>query len=161
MSKKSPNLSKASAPPLQPLAQESKLTLYVGFFTIGYVLASAIFMIVQTQVAVNPQLVTLLSIFLAAYIAVQKFIKHHGRALQRAEMNRLTFAGTAIVWLLTAFYFVGIWLWLFDEANRQVFTEMTVQQPLPLLTALLLIMIVTFISARISIALFNRLLAPK
>ncbi|WP_264752887.1 hypothetical protein [Psychrobacter sp. ENNN9_III] len=35
------------------------------------------------------------------------------------------------------------------------------QQPLPLLSALVMILVLTFISARISILLINRLLDPK
>ncbi len=162
MSRKSPSLSKHSAKSkLNPPTQQVKLTLYIGFFMVGYVLASALLMLLQTQIALNPQLVTLIAILVGAFIAVQKFIKHQGRALHKQEINKLALSGTAIVWLLTALYFLAIWLWLFDTANRQVFIEMTLQQPWPLLASFLAIMLLTFISARVSLWLFNRLLTPK
>ncbi len=162
MSQNTPNPHKSSAPSTRrPIAQNVTLTLYVGFFTVGYVIASVLFMMLQTQIAVNPQLITLLSILVGAYIAVHKFVQHQGRALYKSEINRLTFGGTAIVWLMTALYFLVIWLWLFDSANRQVFIEMSMQQPLPLLLAFVVIMLLTFISAFLSIWLFNRLLAAK
>lgn len=154
MSRKSANLSKSKA-------QSVKLAQYLGFFMVGYILASALLMLLQTQIALNPQLVTLLSILVGAFIAVHKFIKHYSRALRKAEMVRLAIGGTGIVWLLNALYFFTIWLWLFDEANRQVFIEMSLQQPLSLLFALIAIVLLTFVSAGIGIWLFNRLLSPK
>ena len=154
MSRKSANLSNSKA-------QSVKLAQYLGFFMVGYILASALLMLLQTQIALNPQLVTLLSILVGAFIAVYKFIKHYSRALRKAEMVRLAIGGTGIVWLLNALYFFTIWLWLFDEANRQVFIEMSLQQPLPLLFALIAIVLLTFVSAGIGIWLFNRLLSPK
>ncbi|PKG36448.1 ABZJ_00895 family protein [Psychrobacter sp. Sarcosine-3u-12] len=138
-----------------------KLTQYVGFFTVGYILASAIFMMIQTKLALNSQLVTVLSIIIGAYIAVSKFIKHQQRALNKSEINRLTLSGVAVVWLLTAIYFLGIWFFLFDVVNREVLVEMAMQQPLPLVSALVMILVLTFISARISIWALNRLLDPK
>lgn len=139
----------------------SGLSQYVGFFAIGYLLTSVIFMIVQLQFALNPQLVTIISVFFGAYIAVHKFIKHQQRALSVSEMNRLTIGGTVVIWLLTALYFISLWLWLFDEANRAVFIEMSRQQPWPLVAALVMILVVTLVSARISILIVNRLLDPK
>lgn len=142
-----------SAPP--------KLAQYIGFFTIGYVLASVIFMMIQTQIALNSQLVTVLSIIVGAYIAVHKFIKHQQRALNKSEINRLVFGGVAVVWILTVVYFLGIWFWLFDAVSREVLIEMTQQQPLPLLSSLVMILVLTLISARISILALNHLLDPK
>ena len=162
MSRSSPNLSKPNAQSaVNDSTQKVKLTQYIGFFMVGYVLASALFMIIQSQMVINPQLITFLAILVGAYIAVYKFIKHQHRALRKEEINKLAISGTAIVWLLTALYFLAIWLWLFDKANRQVFIEMTMQQPLPLLASFIAIMLLTFISARVSIWLFNRLLAKK
>lgn len=66
-----------------------------------------------------------------------------------------------MVWLLTAIYFLGIWFFLFDVVNREVLVEMAMQQPLPLVSALVMILVLTFISARISIWALNRLLDPK
>jgi len=143
-----------------PLARP-KLARYIGFFAIGYVLASAVCMMIQTQVALNSQLVTVLSIIVGAYIAVHKFVKHQQRALDRGESNRLVLGGVAVVWLLTIIYFLGIWFWLFDAVSRDVLFEMTMQQPLPLLSSLMLILVMTLVSARISIWIFNRLLDPK
>lgn len=140
---------------------QPKMAQYIGFFAIGYMLTSTIFMMIQTQVALNSQLVTVLSIIIGSYIAVNKFIKHQQRALDRQEINRLMFGGVAVVWLLTAIYFLGIWFLLFDAVSREVLLEMTMQQPLPLLSALVMILVLTFISARISILLLNRLLDPK
>lgn len=140
---------------------QPKLAPYIGFFAIGYILASTIFMMIQTQVVLNSQLVTVFSIIVGAYIAVNKFIKHQQRALARDEINRLMFGGVAVVWLLTAIYFLGIWFFLFDAVSREVLLEMTVQQPLPLISALVMILVLTLVSARLSILLINRLLDPK
>ncbi|WP_201538814.1 ABZJ_00895 family protein [Psychrobacter frigidicola] len=157
-----PNLSKrnTSSKNSKPIVAV-KMTQYVGFFVVGYVLATAIFMMIQTKLTVNSQLVTVLSILIGAYIAVHKFIKHQRRGLDRSEMNRLTIGGVAVVWLLTAIYFIGIWFLLFDTIDREVLLEMTTQQPLPLLSALVMILVLTLISARLGIWGFNRLLAPK
>lgn len=138
-----------------------KMPPYIGFFAVGYVLASAIFMMVQTKFALNSQLVTVVSIIVGAYIAVHKFIKHQQRALDKKEINHLMFGGVAVVWLLTVVYFLGIWFFLFDAVSREVLTEMAIQQPLPLLSALVMILVLSLVSARLSILLFNRLLNPK
>ncbi|MGM8910806.1 ABZJ_00895 family protein [Psychrobacter sp. 1U1] len=167
MSRKTTNLRKSTAQTGRndhlPNSQSDspKLAQYIGFFAIGYILTSTVFMMIQTQVTLNSHLVTVLSIIIGAYIAVYKFIKHHKRALGRDEINRLVFGGVTVVWLLTAVYFLGIWFFLFDAVSREVLFEMTMQQPLPLLSALIMILVLTFISARISILLLNRLLDPK
>lgn len=167
MSRKTTTLNKTNShsghtglPHAHELAQP-KMAKYIGFFAIGYTLASAIFMMIQTKVALNSQLVTGISIIVGAYIAVHKFIKHQQRALDRSESNRLVFGGVAIVWMLTMIYFLGIWFWLFDAVSREVLFEMTKQQPLPLLSSLVLILVLTLVSARISIWVLNRLLDPK
>lgn len=139
---------------------QPKMMLYVGFFAVGYMLASAIFMMIQTKFALNPQLVTVLSIILGAYIAVHKFVKHQQRALYRDEIKRLMFGGVIIVWLLTMVYFLGIWVFLFDAISREVLLEMSMQQPLPLISALVMILVLSLVSARISIWAINRLLDP-
>ena len=139
---------------------QPKIMLYVGFFAVGYMLASAIFMMIQTKFALNPQLVTVLSIILGAYIAVHKFVKHQQRALYRDEIKRLMFGGVIVVWLLTMVYFLGIWVFLFDTISREVLLEMSMQQPLPLISALVMILVLSLVSARISIWAINRLLDP-
>ena len=139
----------------------AKLTLYVGFFTLGFIIASVIFMLIQSKLALNAQLVTALSIVIGAYTAIYKFIKHQQRALSKAEITRLTLSSTAVLWALTAIYFLGLWLFLFDAANREVMIEMTKQQPLPLLFALVMIIMFTLLINRFSLGLFNRLLDPK
>ena len=139
---------------------QPKMMLYVGFFAVGYMLASAIFMMIQTKFALNPQLVTVLSIILGAYIAVHKFVKHQQRALYRDEIKRLMFGGVIVVWLLTMVYFLGIWVFLFDAISREVLLEMSMQQPLPLISALVMILVLSLVSARISIWAINRLLDP-
>ena len=139
---------------------QPKIMLYVGFFAVGYMLASAVFMMIQTKFALNPQLVTVLSIILGAYIAVHKFVKHQQRALYRDEIKRLMFGGVIVVWLLTMVYFLGIWVFLFDAISREVLLEMSIQQPLPLISALVMILVLSLISARISIWAINRLLDP-
>ncbi len=162
MSRTTPNLSKRNAQ--TPHSQQHltvKLARYVGYFAIGYVLANTLFMMIQTKFALNSQLVTALSLFLGAYIAVNKFVKHQQRALNRSEINRLMFGSILVVWLLTAIYFLALWVWLFDDANRAVLVEMTLQQPLPLLSALVMILLLTLVSARISIWAVNRLLDPQ
>lgn len=157
-----PNLTK----PQQPSSQSEptvkvKLAKYVGFFVVGYVLASAIFMLIQTQVALNPQLVTLISIIIGAYIAVLKFSKQQKRKLSNSESNRLTLGSVASIWVLTVVYFLGLWLFLFDEANRQVLLENTQQQPFALLSAVAVILLLTLVSTRLSLWVFNRLFNHK
>lgn len=145
----------------QTLVQvQPKLARYVGFFAIGYTLASTIFMMIQTKIALNPQLVMVVSIIVGAYIAVSKFIKHQQRGLTRAEINKLMFGGIVIVWLLTVIYFSAIWFWLFDTISREVLFEMAMQRPLPLLSSLVLMLVLTLVSARISLWSINRLLDP-
>lgn len=167
MSRKPASLGKPIAPsgskglPLNTTATQPKLMLYVGFFAVGYMLASAVFMMIQTKLALNAQLVTVLSIVLGAYIAVHKFIKHQQRALDRGEINRLMFGGVIVVWLLTMVYFLGIWVFLFDAISREVLLEMSIQQPLPLISALIMIVVLSLVSARISIWAINRLLDPN
>ena len=58
-------------------------------------------------------------------------------------------------------YFLGIWLFLFDAVSREVLMEMSMQQPLPLLSALVMILVLSLVSARISIWAVNHLLDPK
>ncbi|WP_367108427.1 ABZJ_00895 family protein [uncultured Psychrobacter sp.] len=165
MSRRSPITPNQHKDPAQSkrAQQHSKTGIlqYVGFFAVGYLLASAIFMIVQLKFPLNPYLVTIIAVFVGAYIGVLKFTKHQQRALTISEINRLTFGGTGAVWTITAIYFLAVWLWLFDAANRAVFMEMTMQQPLPLIAALVMILVVTLVGARISILIVNRLLDPK
>ena len=165
MSRKPAPLSKSTLSKRKGLLTDTatnqpKIMLYVGFFAVGYMLASAIFMMIQTKFALNPQLITVLSIVLGAYIAVHKFIKHQQRALYRDEINRLMFGGVIVVWLLTMVYFLGIWVFLFDAISREVLLEMSMQQPLPLISALVMILVLSLVSARISIWAINRLLDP-
>ena len=140
---------------------KTRLTQYVGFFIIGYVLVTALFTMIQTKVMLNSQLLTVISILIGAYIAVHKFIKHQQRALHKREINRLTFTSISMIWLLSAVYLLGLWVFLFDAIDREVLLEMAVQQPLPLLGALIMILLLTLISARVGIWVFNRLLDPK
>ena len=165
MSRKPAPLSKSTLSKRKGLLTDTatnqpKIMLYVGFFAVGYMLASAIFMMIQTKFALNPQLVTVLSIILGAYIAVHKFVKHQQRALYRDEIKRLMFGGVIVVWLLTMVYFLGIWVFLFDAISREVLLEMSMQQPLPLISALVMILVLSLVSARISIWAINRLLDP-
>ena len=139
---------------------QPKLARYVGFFAIGYTLASTIFMMIQTKLALNPQLVMVVSIIVGAYIAVSKFIKHQKRTLARDEINKLMLGGVVIVWMLTVIYFSAIWFWLFDTISREVLFEMAMQRPLPLLSSLMLMLVLTLVSARISLWAINRLLDP-
>ena len=152
INKSNPNLNPHTAPKMP------KLTPYVSFFAIGYILATSIFMMIQSKVALSAQLVTVVSILVGAYIAVLKFIKHQKRALNRSEINRLTMASVGIVWLLTGLYFIVLWFWLFDAVSREVLLEMAQQQPLPLLGALMMIIVLTLVSARLGIWIFNRVL---
>ena len=137
------------------------LARYVGFFTLGYVLASTLFMLIQSKFALNAQLVVVISVLIGSFVAVHKFIKHQRRALNRSEANRLSVASVVVVWLLTALFFAALWLWLFDSANRAVFMETVKLQSAPLLSALVLMIVLTLVSARLGILLFNRSLAPK
>ena len=167
MSRKSPQLSKSTTRsgrnrlPSSAKLTQPKLRLYIGFFAVGYILTSAIFMVVQTKLALNAQIVTVLSIIVGAYIAVHKFIKHQQRALDKSEINRLMFGGVIVIWLLTIVYFLGIWFFLFDAVSREVLLDMSMQQPLPLLSALVMILVLSLVSARISIWAINRLLDPN
>jgi len=156
MSRQTTSLNK----PQTLIQAQPTLARYVGFFAIGYTLASTIFMMIQTKFALNPQLVMVVSIIVGAYIAVSKFIKHQKRALARDEINKLTFGGVVIVWMLTVMYFSAIWFWLFDTVSREVLFEMAMQRPLPLLSSLILMLVLTLVSARISLWSINRLLDP-
>ncbi|MEC5211289.1 hypothetical protein RCH20_002372 [Psychrobacter sp. PL15] len=162
MSSNRPTLSKRQVQPNHSgQLEKTRLVQYVGFFAIGYVLSSAVFMMIQSKVTISSQLVTVLSVLIGAYIAVNKFIKHHQRALTTSEINRLTVGSIGAVWLATIIYFFSLWLLLFDAIDREVLIEMTAQQPLPLLSALVMILLLTLVSARIGVWVFNRLLAPK
>lgn len=160
-----PSISKLKMQSALPKMTPVNLSRYVVFFALGYVLASTLLMVVQTQLPMNsqlnPQLVTVLSVIVSAYVAVYKFIKHQHRALSRREINYLTVVGIATLWLLSAMYLLGLWFLLFDAVSREVLMDMAVDRPLPLLSALVMMLILTLISARISILMFNRLLAPK
>ncbi len=159
-----PSLNKLkTAPSAQPPATTTttKLTLYVGFFALGFIIASALFMMIQSKFTLNAQLVTGLSIAIGAYVAVYKFTKHQRRALTTKEINRLTLSSTAIVWLLTALYFLCLWLLVFDTASREVLLEMSRQQSLPLLMALAVMTVFTLVITRLSLWAVTHLLAPK
>lgn len=156
MSRQTTNLSK----PRTLASSQLKLAQYIGFFAIGYILASAIFMMIQTKIALNSQLVMVVSIIVGAYIAVSKFIKHQQRALAKNEINRLMFGGVAVVWLLTVLYFLAIWFWLFDGVSREVLLEMAMARPLPLLSSLVLMLVFTLVSTRISLWAINHFLNP-
>ena len=142
-------------------SQKIKLLPYAGFFTIGYILASALFMMLQTQWAIDPKLTTILSIVVGAFIAIYKFTKHQRRSLTSHEMNRLTVISVSIVWLLTLLYSLGLWWWLLDAISREVFLNKLLEQPLPLVSAIIMIVILTLLTARLSLLVFNRLLTPK
>ncbi|WP_227511701.1 ABZJ_00895 family protein [Psychrobacter sp. ENNN9_III] len=113
MSRKTTNLSKSTVKTARndqlhnSQLNQPKMAQYIGFFAVGYILTSTIFMMIQTQIALNSQLVTVISIIIGTYIAVNKFIKHHKRVLNRDEINRLMLGGVTSVWLLTAIYFFG------------------------------------------------------
>ncbi|MEO1851398.1 MAG: hypothetical protein ABGX74_04780, partial [Psychrobacter sp.] len=62
MSRQTTNLSK----PRTLASSQPKLAQYIGFFAIGYILASAIFMMIQTKIALNSQLVMVVSIIVGA-----------------------------------------------------------------------------------------------
>ena len=160
LSKPSPQSNREGLTKNNGLAQP-KLAQYIGFFAVGYTLASAVFMMIQTQLTLNSQLVTVLSIIIGAYIAVSKFVKHQQRALNRSEINRIMLSGVAVIWLVTALYFIAIWFWLFDTVSREVLVDMAMQKPLPLLSALVMILVLTLVSARISLWILNSLLDPK
>ncbi len=156
------NLNKANQQANALIAtQKVKLISYIGFFVIGFVIASVVLMMIQSVLALNAQLVTAISIVIGAYSAVYKFIKHEHRALSATEINQLTLGSIGIVWLLTTLYFLALWLLIFDVFNREVFVEMARQQPLPLLFALTLVILLTLLGARLSIWAMNLLLAPK
>lgn len=142
-------------------SQKTKLLPYAGFFTIGYILASALFMMLQTQWAIDPKLTTILSIVVGAFIAIYKFTRHQKRSLTSHEMNRLTVISVSIVWLLTLLYSLGLWWWLLDAISREVFLTKLSEQPLPLVSAIIMIVILTLLTARLSLLVFNRLLTPK
>lgn len=134
---------------------------FVVYFAIGFVLASAIFMLIQSKVALNSFVVIVISVLVAAFIATFKFTKQQQRSMITSEMNRLALSGTLLVWVLTAIYFLAIWLWLLDDISREVLMDMTQAQPMPLVIALVMMFIVTAISARLGLWAFNRLMATK
>lgn len=161
MSSTTPNVSKRHISSNDAQPQKTSLMQYIGFFAIGYILASSLFIVIQTQIMMNAQVVTVLSILLGAYIAVYKFVKHQQRMLTNSESNRLTIYSVGTVWLLTIIYFLCLWLLLFDSISREVLIDMAIEQPLPLLGATVTMIILTLVSARIGILVFNRLLTPK
>ncbi|WP_169392103.1 MULTISPECIES: ABZJ_00895 family protein [Psychrobacter] len=134
---------------------------FVVYFAIGFVLASAIFMLIQSKVALNSFVVIVISVLVAAFIATFKFTKQQKRSMITSEMNRLALSGTLLVWVLTAIYFLAIWLWLLDDISREVLMDMTQAQPMPLVIALVMMLMVTAISARLGLWAFNRLIATK
>lgn len=134
---------------------------FVVYFAIGFVLASAIFMLIQSKFALNSFVVIVISVLVAAFIATFKFTKQQKRSMMTSEMNRLALSGTLLVWVLTAIYFLAIWLWLLDDISREVLMDMTQAQPMPLVIALVMMLIVTAISARLGLWAFNRLMATK
>ncbi|MGO3897153.1 MAG: ABZJ_00895 family protein [Psychrobacter sp.] len=154
------NLRKKSKPPAR-LPSAFKLPMYMGFFVIGYILANAIFMVVQTKLTLSPYVVMMVAVLVGAYIAAHKFIKHQQRTLTISEMNRLTIGSVAAMWLLNALYMLGLWLFLFTPVSREVLTDMATQQPLPLLGALLMMIVLTLVSTRLGLWAFNHFLAPK
>lgn len=161
MPNSTPNLHKTDAQITSAAPQKKpKLAFVVGYFGIGYVLASAIMMMVQSQFFLNPQLVTALSILVGAYITVHKFTKHHKRALSKREGHILALGGALIVWVLSAIYFLALWFWVFDAVSREVLIDMAMQQPLPLVFAASLMIVFTLIAARLSLWIINRLLDP-
>jgi len=134
---------------------------FVVYFAIGFVLASAIFMLIQSKVALNSFVVIVISVLVAAFIATFKFAKQQKRSMITSEMNRLALSGTLLVWVLTAIYFLAIWLWLLDDISREVLMDMAQAQPMPLVIALVMMLMVTAISARLGLWAFNRLIATK
>ena len=156
-----PSLNKLTTAPSTQSIATPKLTLYVGFFALGFIIASVLFMMIQSKLTLNAQLVTALSIAIGAYVAVYKFTKHQRRALTSKEINRLTFSSTAIVWLLAALYFLCLWLLVFDTASREVLLEMSRQQPLPLIMALAAMTVFTLVITRLSLWAITYLLTPK
>lgn len=156
------NLTKSSKPN-KKLSQNSALPIapFVIYFGIGFVLASAIFMLIQSKIALNSMVVTVVSVIVAAFIATFKFIKKQKRPMTTFEMNRLAISGTLLVWVLTAVYLLAVWLWLLDDISREVLLEMAQAQPMPLIVAFVMMFLVTAISARLGLWAFNRLLSLK
>lgn len=144
-----------------PQSPASPIAPFVIYFGIGFVLASAIFMLIQTKIALNSLVVTVISVIIAAFIATFKFTKQQKRSMTTKEMNRLAISGTLLVWVLTAIYFLAVWLWLLDDISREVLLEMAQAQPMPLIVAFVMMLIVTAISARLGLWAFNRLLSVK
>ncbi len=157
------------SPPVMPsnlnktLSRPTSISIapFVVYFAIGFVLASAIFMLIQSKVALNSFVVIVISVLVAAFIATFKFTKQQKRSMMTSEMNRLALSGTLLVWVLTAIYFLAIWLWLLDDISREVLMDMTQAQPMPLVIALVMMLMVTAISARLGLWAFNRLIATK
>ena len=156
------NLTKSSNPN-KKLSRNSALPIapFVIYFGIGFVLASAIFMLIQSKIALNSMVVTVISVIVAAFIATFKFIKQQKRSMTTFEMNRLAISGTLLVWVLTAVYLLAVWLWLLDDISREVLLEMAQAQPMPLIVAFVMMFLVTAISARLGLWAFNRLLSLK
>lgn len=139
----------------------SPIAPFVIYFGIGFVLASAIFMLIQSKIALNSMVVTVISVIVAAFIATFKFTKQQKRSMTSNEMNRLAISGTLLVWGLTAIYLLAVWFWLLDDISREVLIDMTRAQPMPLIVAFVVMIMVTAISARLGLWAFNRLLSTK
>ncbi|GAA0309806.1 ABZJ_00895 family protein [Psychrobacter aestuarii] len=143
------------------MTQAPSLRYYVGIFSIGYILVSTLCMLLQQYLPISLYMVMLLTIGIAAYIAVRKFVRQQRRALTRAEVLRLTVGAVVAVWLLSALYFLGLWFLIFDAANREVLQEAFAARPWALVQALMMMIGLCTLMTWIGLVSFNRLLAPK
>ena len=137
------------------------LRYYVGIFSIGYILISTLCMLLQQYLPISAYMVMLLTIGIAAYITVRKFVRHQQRALSRLEVLRLTIGAVVAVWVLSALYFLGLWFWLFDAVSREVLQEAFVARPWSLVQGLMLMIGMCTLMTWIGLVSFNRVLAPK
>ena len=105
-------------------------------------------------------MVMLLTIGIAAYITVRKFVRHQQRALMRIEVLRLTFGAVIAVWILSALYFLSLWFLVFDAISREVLQEAFAARPWALLQGLLLMIGMCTLMTWLGLVSFSRLLAP-
>ena len=147
-------------PTATPTLPAPNLRYYVGIFSIGYILVSTLCMLLQRYLPISTYMVMLLTIGIAAYITVRKFVRHQQRALMRIEVLRLTFGAVIAVWILSALYFLSLWFLVFDAISREVLQEAFAARPWALLQGLLLMIGMCTLMTWLGLVSFSRLLAP-
>lgn len=81
---------------------------YLLWYTLVYVLSSAILSAVLTYMDSESNSTTFIIVFASAYTAVSFFVKDHDRLLTKSEIWRLTWGSWSISILLTIIFVLGL-----------------------------------------------------